>query len=114
MDASWRVLKDEVPHLQRKPSDYVRQHFWFSTQPMEEPRNLEWSYDVWELFESFGLGDKLMYSSDYPHWDFDAPTESVSEALPLETRKKVLGENASALFGVPLLPDSGIDVVTVN
>jgi uncharacterized protein len=110
MDATYRVLRKEVSHLQRKPSEYVRDHFWFSTQPSEEPANLEWGAQVYEMFEESQLLDHLMYSSDYPHWDFDAPSEGVPAGLPLEWRRKVLGENASRLYGIPLKPDSGIPV----
>src|SRR5579883_570166 len=37
MDRAWRLLKDEVPDLKRPPSEYVRDRFWFTTQPVEEP-----------------------------------------------------------------------------
>lgn len=109
MDASWRVLKREVGHLQRKPSEYAREHFWFSTQPAEEPEKLEWYRDVFDLFEQFGMGERLMYSSDYPHWDFDAPSEAVPSMIDLDARRRILGENASRLYGIPLRPGSGID-----
>src|SRR4029079_14071058 len=41
--AIWRMarhferFRSEVPHLKRKPSEYVREHFWFTTQPIDEP-----------------------------------------------------------------------------
>jgi predicted TIM-barrel fold metal-dependent hydrolase len=108
MDASWRVLRDEVKHLDRKPSEYLRDHFWFSTQPIEEPEHEEDFADVWEMLEDFGSADKLMYSSDYPHWDFDAPTEVLPETMPLADRRRILGENASRLYKIPLREGSGI------
>ena len=37
MDAQWKKLKQELPHLKRLPSEYMRSHVWFSTQPIEEP-----------------------------------------------------------------------------
>ena len=55
------------------------------------------------------MGDKLMYSSDYPHWDFDEPT-SLPLTLPIETRRKILGETASKLYGIPLRRDTGLPV----
>ena len=102
LDASWRALRAEVPHLQRKPSEYLRDHFWFSTQPMEEPEHLEWFDDVLGMFQEFGLGERLMFSSDYPHWDFDAPDEAIPLTLPKETRARLLGRNAAALYRVAI------------
>jgi len=101
LDASWRVLRDEVPHLRRKPSEYLAEHFWFTTQPMEEPENPKVFAQIYEQFENAGLHDRLMYSSDYPHWDFDAP-EALPAWLPESTRRKILGGNASQLYGIPV------------
>jgi predicted TIM-barrel fold metal-dependent hydrolase len=44
---------------------------------------------------------QLLYSSDYPHWDFDLP--SVIYDLPFlnETQKRaILGSNALRVFGM--------------
>src|SRR5439155_251231 len=37
MDQHFERFRDEVPHLKRRPSEYVREHFWFTTQPIDEP-----------------------------------------------------------------------------
>jgi hypothetical protein len=108
LDAAWRKLKAEVPHLQRKPSEYVRDHFWYTTQPMEEPENIEEYEQLVELLEQANMGDKLMFSSDYPHWDFDPPFESVPPSLPIEVRRRILGENASKLYKIPLDTNRGV------
>ena len=100
MDHAYELMRDEVSHLPRKPSEYLAEHFWFSSQPMEEPEQLEWFDGVYQLFEDT-VGDKLMYSSDYPHWDFDEPT-NLPATLPLETRRKILGKTASKLYSIPL------------
>jgi predicted TIM-barrel fold metal-dependent hydrolase len=49
-----------------------------------------------------------MYASDYPHWDFDAPGEVMTPYHPIERRRRILGENASKLYGIKLKPNSGI------
>ncbi|MBN9109356.1 MAG: amidohydrolase [Pseudonocardia sp.] len=99
LDASWRVLREEVPHLQRKPSEYLREHFWFTTQPAEEPEDKRWHVPVVEQFESLGLENRLMYSSDYPHWDFDAPDQAVPKVFGEERRRRIMVDNAAALYG---------------
>ena len=39
MDKHWERMRAETPHLKRPPSEYVREHFWFTTQPIEEPES---------------------------------------------------------------------------
>jgi len=108
LDHSWKMLRAEVPHLERRPSEYLAEHFWFATQPMEEPEHLEEFAPLLEMFhEGFGT-DKLMFSSDYPHWDSDSPYEAVPAYLPEATRRRILGENAAELYRIPLLPGTGI------
>jgi predicted TIM-barrel fold metal-dependent hydrolase len=90
LDSLWRRLKAEVPRVKRPPSEYIREHFWFSSQPIgdwENPDDLKVTLD-W-------LGwDRLVYSSDYPHWDFD----DIRTAFPLrfdaEQRQQLLNGNA--------------------
>jgi uncharacterized protein len=81
LDSTWRVLRNEVPHLQRKPSDPAQ------------------FYALYDQFVDFGFGDRLMFSSDYPHWDMDAPYDSTPPFLSLEDKRKILGANAAALHG---------------
>ena len=63
--SGWR----EVPHLKRAPSEYIREHFWVSTQPMEEPEHPDHLIDAMRWIGC----DRILFASDYPHWDFDDP-----------------------------------------
>jgi hypothetical protein len=69
---------------------------------------MEESTSLLDQFETCFGAEHLMFSSDYPHWDFDSPYESVPQSLPLERRRRILGETASKLYGIPLRPGSGI------
>ena len=109
LDAAYRVMRAEVPSLQRSPSEYVREHFWFSTQPIEEPEDPRWFGKLLEHVERFGLLDRLMYSSDYPHWDFDSPEEVLPATVSTDVRRKILGENASVLYRIQLLSEGGVE-----
>jgi len=40
----------------------------------------------------------LMFSSDYPHWDFDDPTRALN-AFPAAIRDRVRGRTAMELYG---------------
>jgi len=108
LDATWRVMRDEVPHLKKAPSEYLRDHFWFTTQPQVEPENPADYFGVCEQFENFGLGDHLLFATDYPHWDMDSPFETVPEFLPREFKRRMLAGNASALYGIELPSDQQV------
>jgi uncharacterized protein len=96
MDKHWQRMRREVPDVKRPPSEYVREHFWFTTQPIEEPDDPQHLADIigW-------LGwDRLMFSTDYPHWDFDHPQHVFKFALTEAHKAKVFRDNAKALYGL--------------
>ncbi len=95
LDHSWQRLREEVPDLRRLPSEYIREHFWNSTQPMEEPpKRLYFE----QLLEQLNADDKLMFATDYPHWDFDSPNRAIPVELAPKLKRKIMAENARALY----------------
>jgi predicted TIM-barrel fold metal-dependent hydrolase len=97
MDQSWRDVRREVPWLKRRPSDYVRDHFRFGTQPFEEPDN---PAHLLQIIDMLGSDEMLMFSTDYPHWDFDAPGPALPPSLPASLRQKILWDNARDFYGL--------------
>lgn len=93
MDKHWKRLRDEVPHLKRPPSEYIREHIWATTQPMEEPPNPKHLLRTIEHLE-----DRLMFATDYPHWDYDDPDRAFQVRLPADLKRKIFSENARALY----------------
>ena len=54
-------------------------------------------------FEAINAETQLMYSSDWPHWDFDLP--SAITGLPFlseQAKRNILGLNALKLFNLPV------------
>jgi uncharacterized protein len=101
LDSAWRKLREEVPFLRRKPSEYFARHFWLTTQPMEEPERPAQFVELLE--QAPWLQDKLMFSTDYPHWDFDAPDHALPKVgLPDGFPAKLMAENARRLYRLPL------------
>jgi len=94
LDKLWRRLKQETPHLKRAPSEYIREQVWLTTQPMEEPQPRE------RVLEAIGwIGwDRLLFATDYPHWDYDDPAQVLPMSLPEEKRRSFFFNNAMRLY----------------
>lgn len=99
MDTHWRNLKREVPWIKRPPSQQIREQMWFGTQPFIEPERHEDEIHVQQIIEMIGV-DRIVFASDYPHWEFDAPHVAFAR-IPREIREKILYKNAMNLFGFP-------------
>lgn len=100
MDKNYKSLRSSVPWLKRRPSEYVREHLRLTTQPIEEPDD---PGHIAQIFEMIGAEDIVMFSSDYPHWDFDNPNMSLPP-LPKEARRRILAQNAAELYGLHEAP----------
>ncbi|MEC7488381.1 MAG: amidohydrolase family protein [Pseudomonadota bacterium] len=96
LDSEYFMRSSEAPLLKKAPSEYIREMF-FTCQPMEtrDTKLLR------STFEAINAETQLLYASDWPHWDFDAP--SVIWDLPFideEAKKNILGGNANRLFNL--------------
>ena len=98
LDSAWELLGEEVPHLEQAPSELFRERFWFTTQPIEEPEKPE---HLALAFEHLGMGDHIMFATDYPHWDFDSPKQALPGSLSKELKADILAGNACRLYSLP-------------
>lgn len=96
LDYDWKGLRHQTPWVQKPPSEYVFEHCRFTSQPMEdvEPDKLL------TIFEWARAKEVLMFASDYPHWDFDSPEQSLPPMSP-EMAERVFSENARELYRLP-------------
>lgn len=101
MNKEFAMRRSEVPLLEKQPEEYVRESYYFASQPLGEPMD---SSHMQQIIEMVGV-DSLMFASDYPHWDFDHPRElakHLSTTFSDEERSKVLHGNANEVFGLGL------------
>ncbi len=96
MDSHWKSLRSEVPHLRRKPSEYLKEHVWFTTQPVEEPEN---PAHLRTLIDWIGW-DRLLFATDYPHWDSDDPRYAFKCEMSEAERRAIFAGNARAVYGL--------------
>ena len=97
LDNEYMMRTADAPALKKLPSDYVRD-MYFTNQPMEKTGDMALLETTFRVIKA---ETQLLYSSDYPHWDFDLP--SVIYDLPFlnETQKRaILGSNALRVFGM--------------
>jgi predicted TIM-barrel fold metal-dependent hydrolase len=85
-----------VPECKRPPSHYVKEHIWFTTQPVEEPERDEHLRDTLNW-----IGwDRIMFATDYPHWDYDDPASAFKIRMTEQERSMIYRENACSLYGL--------------
>lgn len=97
MDNAWKGLRDEVPWLKKRPSDYIKEHVRITSQPLETSDHTQHLLDNFEMMDA---KDILMFASDYPHWDFDSP-ERAFPKLPNEWHQRIFYENAKEIYKLP-------------
>jgi uncharacterized protein len=101
LDDQYLMRQSEAPQLKRLPSEYMRTNCFYTTQPMEttHPKALQ------NTCEMISAETQLLFSSDWPHFDFDLP--QVICDLPFLTeraRRNILGLNAARLFNLDTTP----------
>jgi len=97
LDKNWRLLRAEIPEVRRLPSEYLRDHVRFTSQPMEEPAGQD---DLVKILNVLDAEHLLMFSSDYPHWDFDDPSRAFPR-VPARVRERIFRHNAIEWYGLP-------------
>jgi len=98
LDTEYLKRQSEAPMLKKRPSEYIKDHFSFGTQPIEDPQNPD---HMEAAIDMLGGPENLMYASDYPHWDFDRPS-SITD-LPFLSdadKERIMWKNAAEVFGL--------------
>lgn len=96
MDREFVERPNDAPGLSKLPSEYFREDFYFSTQPLEEFHD---PAHFGQFLETNGLEDQLLLATDWPHMDFDSTVEIAGhEGLTDEQKTKILQDNPKEFF----------------
>ncbi len=97
LDNEYREKREDAPMLERLPSDYIDEACYFTSQPLEGADDPDYISAIVSL-----LGpDNLLFSSDYPHLDFDhsdALFTALRGAFPDKQVEAVYGGTAGSVF----------------
>jgi len=90
LDEHYEKRTKEMPHIKKKPSEYLADGNCFISCDPDEA-------EIAHVVEVLG-DDKIVYASDYPHWDamFPGSVSAISdrENLSEQAKRRILGENA--------------------
>ena len=64
---TWRGVRAEVPWVKQSPAEIIRNNIRVTTQPFDAPDQAT----VQRIVEQIDCDEMLLFSSDYPHWQFD-------------------------------------------
>jgi predicted TIM-barrel fold metal-dependent hydrolase len=90
----WRGVRAEVPWVDRSPSQIVRDHVRLTIQPFDGPDDPR---AVAQLIDHLQSDDMLLFSSDFPHWQFDGD-RIMPAGIPEKLHGKILRDNALATY----------------
>ncbi|MEU7144623.1 amidohydrolase family protein [Nocardia sp. NPDC046473] len=98
LDHEFILRTSDAPLLRRAPSDYMRE-MYYTSQPLEMP-----DPDLLQsTLKAIDAENTLMYSSDWPHWDFDTPGRIMSiPNLSEHAKNNILGGTALKVFGAKI------------
>ena len=101
LNEEYAKRRSEAPLLERSPEEYIRESCYFTQQALEEfhdPEHLKLLIDI--------VGpENIMFSTDYPHWEFDHPSALDSLFQRYYDRsdwEKILSKNAINAFEMPI------------
>jgi predicted TIM-barrel fold metal-dependent hydrolase len=96
LDAIYEARKNWLD-IKRKPSEYIKDHIKFTTQPLDYPED---KTELTRAFEWMECEKILLFSSDYPHWTFDDPRWLVKH-LPEHAREAIMFRNGIETYHLP-------------
>jgi predicted TIM-barrel fold metal-dependent hydrolase len=96
MDAIYAACKSTMD-IKRKPSEYVKQHIKFTTQPLDYPED---KTELTRALEWMEADKILLFSSDYPHWTYDDPRWLLKH-LPVQMREAIMFKNGIEIYKLP-------------
>ncbi len=94
INKTWRGVRAEVPWLDEAPAETIRRRVRFTLQPVDAPRD---ENILQKILEQIDCDDLLLFSSDYPHWQFDG-ADVLPDGLPESLVHKILTENPLNAF----------------
>ncbi len=93
-DKTWRGVRADVPWVTSAPSEIVRDHVRLTVQPIDAADEAE---GILRLIDHLGSDELFLFSSDYPHWQFDGD-DALPGGLSDTLIRKIVRKNPIATY----------------
>jgi len=87
---TWRGVRSEVPWVKRPPAEIIREHVRVTLQPVDAPPGDK--AVLLRTLEHIGSDRMLLFSTDYPHWQFEGD-DALPEGLSGGAVRRILIDN---------------------
>lgn len=85
----WKGLRSEIPWVSDPPGSIVRERVRFTLQPFDAPPD---PGGIARLMDHIGSDEMLLFSTDYPHWQFEG-TKAIPDGFDPALARKIMVEN---------------------
>jgi len=85
----WKGLRSEVPWVSDPPASIIRDRVRLTLQPFDAPND---DGGVMRLMDQIGSDEMLLFSTDYPHWQFDG-LAAMPAGIDTALAKKIMADN---------------------
>jgi uncharacterized protein len=90
----WKGLRSEIPWVSDPPGSIVRERVRLTLQPFDAPPD---TASVARLVDHIGSDEMLLFSTDYPHWQFDG-LQAMPEGFDPALAQKIMVENPNRTY----------------
>jgi predicted TIM-barrel fold metal-dependent hydrolase len=101
LDRQVAWTRAEVPFYPTRPSAAILPRIYLTTHSLEEFPAGDGA--LAPLLAAWGLQDRLLFASDWPHYDADRAGRVAALPIPDAWKEKILSQNAVAAFRLPAI-----------
>jgi predicted TIM-barrel fold metal-dependent hydrolase len=105
-DKTWKGVRAEVPWVTRAPSEIVREHVRFTVQPIDAADE---AAAILRLIDHLRSDELFLFSTDYPHWQFDGDA-ALPDGLSASLLRKIVSDNALATYPRLMKADRAMEI----
>jgi predicted TIM-barrel fold metal-dependent hydrolase len=85
----WKGLRSEIPWVSDPPGSIVRDRVRLTLQPFDGPPD---AAAVMRVMDHIGTDEAILFSTDYPHWQFDG-LAAIPDGMDAALARKIMAEN---------------------